>query len=120
MDEITYEGYAGHWAIKANTKRKPAVLNRDKTPITDIDDIVYPGCYVNASIEIYAMDNQWGKRVGCQLNGLQFHSDGEPFVKGGLDDDDFSVEGEAVGAKTAFDDETTDDEPNPFDDDIAF
>jgi len=81
-DEVEYDGYAGMWAIKANTKKRPVVIDRKKTPIAESDDIIYPGCYVNASIEVYAMDNQWGKRVGCQLNGVQFVRDGEAFGTG--------------------------------------
>lgn len=119
-EDITYDGYAGHWAIKCNTKRKPVVLNRDKTPIEDIEEICYAGCYVNASIELYPLDNQYGKRVCGQLNGIQFVKDGEPFVKGGLEDDDFGHIGEAKTNNAFSEYEAQASEPNPFDDDIAF
>ena len=102
--EIEYNGYEGMWAIKANTKKRPTLINKDKSPIAEADGILYAGCYVNASIEVYAMDNQWGKRVGCQLNGIQFVKDGESFGGGGNAMDDF----DDLGGDDQFDDD------NPF------
>lgn len=100
-DEVEYDGYAGMWAIKANTKRRPVLLNRDKTAIAEEDDILYPGCYVNASVEVYGLDNQYGKRVSCQLNGIQFCKDGEMFGNANTSMDDF---------------DELDDDDDPFDD----
>jgi len=92
------------WAIKANTKRRPVVINRDKTPIVEDDDILYAGCWVNASIEVYGMENQYGKRVGCQLNGIQFLKDGDSFGAGGNAMDDFdSLDAESETDKDDFD-----------------
>lgn len=103
-DELDYDGYAGMWAIKANTKRRPVVINRDKTPIVEDDDILYAGCWVNASIEVYGMENQYGKRVGCQLNGIQFLKDGDSFGAGGNAADDFdSLDAESETDKDDFD-----------------
>jgi len=90
-DEVEYDGYAGNWAIKANTKKRPVTIDLKKTPVTENDNVLYAGCYVNASIEVYAMDNQYGKRVGCQLNGVQFAKDGESFGAGGSAMDDFEA-----------------------------
>ncbi len=78
-DLVDYTGYEDCIAIKANTKRRPVLLTRDKTPITEEDGILYAGCYVNVSLEVYGLDNQYGKRISCQLNGLQFSKDGESF-----------------------------------------
>lgn len=87
-DDVEYDGYEGMLAIKANTKRRPVLVDRDKSAITEDDDTLYAGCYVNASLDIYALDNEYGKRVSCQLNGIQFYKDGEPFgaVNDSLDD----------------------------------
>lgn len=88
-DDVEYDGYEGMVAIKANTKRRPILLNRDKSPIAEEDGILYAGCYVNASIEVYGLDNQYGKRISCQLNGIQFAKDGESFGSSNNADEDF-------------------------------
>ena len=82
-DEKEYDGYANHVYLKATTKRRPVVIDKDKTPLTADDGKPYAGCYVNASIDFWAMDNQYGKRILCNLNGVQFAKDGEPFGSGG-------------------------------------
>ena len=102
-DEVDYDGYDGMMAIKANTKKRPVLLNKDKSPITEEDDILYAGCYVNVSLEVYGLDNQYGKRVSCQLNGIQFAKDGESFGQSN----------DTMGDFDAVDDD--DDGENPFD-----
>ena len=103
-DEVDYDGYDGMMAIKANTKKRPVLLNKDKSPITEEDDILYAGCYVNVSLEVYGLDNQYGKRVSCQLNGIQFAKDGESFGQSN----------DTMGDFDAVDDDDDDGE-NPFD-----
>ena len=78
-DDKEYQGYADHVCIKANTKKRPTLVNRDKTPIVEEDNILYGGCYVNASIDIWVMDNSYGKKVLASLNAIQFVKDGEAF-----------------------------------------
>jgi len=89
-DEKDYDGYADHWSFKAGNKRRPTIINRDKTPIIESDEIIYPGCYVNASVDIWIQDNNYGKRINANLYGVQFVKDGENFGSGDLDaTDDF-------------------------------
>ena len=88
-DDSDREEFHGKMTIKASTSKRPLVIDRDKSPITEEDDVVYAGCYVNAIIELWAQDNQYGKRINAQLNGLQFRKDGEPFGSGGASADDF-------------------------------
>lgn len=78
-DEKETDGYAGHWYVKATTKRRPHVIDRDRTPLVEEDGKPYAGCYVNAMISLWVMDNQYGKRVLANLEGIQFAKDGEPF-----------------------------------------
>jgi len=88
-DDIDYAGYAGHMSIKASGNKRPIVIDRDKSPLTEDDNKLYAGCYVNASLELWVQNNQYGKRINCNLLGVQFMKDGEPFadgVKGSLDD----------------------------------
>ena len=88
-DDKEYQGYADHVCIKANTKKRPTLVNRDKTPIVEEDGILYGGCYVNASIDIWIMDNQYGKKVLASLNAIQFVKDGEAFGNASNGADDF-------------------------------
>lgn len=93
-DDVEYDGYAGHMSLKASNKKRPTVIGRDKAPVTEDDNIIYGGCYVNAIIELWAQNNEYGKRVNANLLGVQFVRDGEPFASGetvGADDfDDLS------------------------------
>ena len=82
-DEVEYDGYAGHMTLKASTKKRPLVLNKDKSPLTEEDGVVYSGCYVNAIIDLWAQNNQFGKRINATLLGVQFAADGEAFSSGG-------------------------------------
>jgi len=90
-DDIEYDGYAGHWAIKASNNKRPTVINRDKTPLVEEDEVIYAGCYVNAIIDFWGQNNSYGKRINANLLGVQFVKDGEPFGDGGktADADDF-------------------------------
>lgn len=78
-----YDGYPGNWFVSASSKVRPLVIDGARNPITEEDGIIYSGCYVNAKIDVWAQDNQHGKRVNAQLQGVQFVSDGEPFAGGG-------------------------------------
>ena len=81
----------GKMTIKASTKKRPLVINRDKSPITEDDDIIYAGCYVNAIISLWAQNNKYGKRINGSLEGLQFNGHGEPFGNAGVDADGFDL-----------------------------
>ena len=54
----------------------------DRSPLTEADGVIYAGCYVNASIEFWAQDNNFGKRINAQLRGVQFNGDGDAFSAG--------------------------------------
>jgi hypothetical protein len=90
-DEIEYDGYAGMWAVKGSNNKRPTVVDRDKSPLTEEDEKLYAGCYVNAILEPWGQNNQFGKRVNANILGVQFVKDGEPFGDGGtkVSDDDF-------------------------------
>jgi len=83
-DETERAEFAGKYTIKASTKKRPLVINRDKSPIAEGDNIVYAGCYVNAIISLWAQNNQYGKRINAQLDGVQFVRDGDPFGDGAV------------------------------------
>lgn len=81
MKADKYDGFEGHWAIAAHSKENapPRLLDRDKTELPRNTPKLYAGCYVNASVEFWAQDNQFGKRINAQIRGVQFASDGDAF-----------------------------------------
>lgn len=89
--KASYEGFDGMMFISATSKTRPLALNRDKSPLTEADGVLYSGCYVNVSLELWAQDNSWGKRINAQLGGVQYFGPGDAFSGGGsaADEDDF-------------------------------
>jgi hypothetical protein len=77
-----YAGFEGAYSLNATNASRPLVLDRDKTPLTKADGKPYSGCYVNASIELWAQDNQYGRRINATLRGVQFVKDGDAFGGG--------------------------------------
>jgi len=97
-DFVDYDGYEGHMSIKAGANRRPTVIDRDKTPLVEDDGKPYAGCYVNAVLELWYQDNSYGKRVNCNLLGIQFSKDGDSFGAGDTDvTDDFDDEDDMLG-----------------------
>ncbi len=85
-----YDGFEGMMYISARNPLKPYVVDLNKTPLVAEDGRPYAGCYVNAVLELWTQDNNYGKRVNATLMGVQFYKDGESFVGGGVADaDDF-------------------------------
>ena len=88
-DDMARPEYEGKMTIKASTKKRPLVIDRDKTPLADGDDKPYAGCYVNGIISLWPQNNKYGKRVNASLEGVQFSEHGEPFTTGGVSVDEF-------------------------------
>lgn len=78
----TYDGFAGMLYVSARSAARPLVIDADKSPLTEKDGKPYAGCYVNASIELWAQDNNYGKRINASLRGVQFLRDGDAFAGG--------------------------------------
>jgi len=88
-DLTEYDGYAGHIAVSAKSAVRPLVIDADKSPLSEQDGVIYAGCFVNASIEFFAYDQQ-GRGLSASLRGVQFFRDGDAFTGGGAADvDDF-------------------------------
>ncbi|MCU0767557.1 MAG: DUF2815 family protein [Gammaproteobacteria bacterium] len=66
----------------APADRRPGVYDRQGRPLVEADGKPYAGCYVNVRLDIWAQDNQYGKRVNASLSGVQFYRDGEAFGGG--------------------------------------
>lgn len=99
-----YDGYAGNLFLNASNKVRPLVIDGNRAPLTAADGKPYSGCYVNAIVEIWAQDNQYGKRVNASLLGVQFVRDGERLAGGSVaaaDDFEAIPEQAAPAAATA-------------------
>lgn len=96
-----YDGFAGMLYISARAATRPLVIDRDKSPLVETDGRPYAGCYVNASIEFWAQDNNYGKRVNASLRGVQFHRDGDAFAGGApASEDEFDDVAEGADAES--------------------
>lgn len=73
----------GLYYLNASNETRPTVLDKDaKTYLTRETGKPYAGCYVDAVIEIWAQDNDFGKRINASLMGVMFRRDGEPLAGG--------------------------------------
>ena len=98
-DEKEYDGYAGMMALKGSSNKRIPVFDKDRTPITEDDDKVYAGCYVNVIADFwYSSHPKGGKQILANLLGVQFKRDGEAFSDA------------KVANADAFDDESDEDD----------
>jgi hypothetical protein len=91
-EKASYDGFEGNLYVSARAQTRPLILDRDKSPLVQSDGKPYAGCFVVASLEVWAQDNQFGKRVNATLKGVQFYADGDAFSGSGTpaDPDDFA------------------------------
>lgn len=94
-----YQGFEGNMFVSANSDIRPSVFDRNKVPLVETDGKPYSGCYVNASIELWAQDSKaYGKRINAQLRGVQFVADGDAFAAGSAaSEDEFDDLGDQGG-----------------------
>lgn len=78
--------------VPARNEKRPGVVDRDLTPLSEEDGKPYAGCYVNAVVRLWAQDNKYGKRINASLRNVQFVKDGTPFGEKPVSpEEDFSV-----------------------------
>jgi len=77
-----YDGFEGCMYFSArSTKTPPLVINQKREPLAENSGILFSGCYVNASFDLFGYTTgQIG--VGAQLRGVQFVADGDAFAAG--------------------------------------
>jgi hypothetical protein len=68
----------------ANYNRQPAVVDQQKNPILDADQL-YSGCYANVVVNFYAYNSGANKGISPGLEAIQKKRDGERLDGGGLD-----------------------------------
>lgn len=85
-DGQPYTGFADrHYLSARNAKTQPSVYNQYGEPVegkSNIEREAFSGAVVNASLEIWAQDNKWGRRINCSLRGIMTTGEGENFGGG--------------------------------------
>lgn len=84
-----WDGYADNFYVSANRRGQDGppriITNRKDADGKWIEakpgekNCPYAGCYVNAVVRLWAMDNDHGKRINASLEAIQFLRDGEAF-----------------------------------------
>lgn len=126
--EKDYDGYSeDNMFLTASSKKRPLIVDRDRTPLAEQDSRPYAGCYVDAIVRIWVQDNDYGKRVNAELMGVQFVKDGDPFGAGPINPDAFTDHSAGEGAgdtRSGAEKEATKEKsakaPKDDDDSIAF
>lgn len=79
-----YQGFEGNWSLSCRSKATapPKLLAGNKTELPRDTGAFYPGCYVNVSVDFWAQDNQYGKRINATILVVQFAGDGDNFSGG--------------------------------------
>lgn len=77
-----YDGFEGMHSLSASTSTRPAVIDKDTAPLTPADGRPYGGCFVDCSVDVWAQDNSWGKRINAKLRWVQFREHGDAFSGG--------------------------------------
>jgi hypothetical protein len=103
--------YAGLYFVSANNKKPFTIVDGDRTPLRAKDGRPYSGCYANVILDIWAQNNQFGKRVNATATGVQFLRHAEAFG-GGAPAADPNEFGNVVAAASA-------DAPAPSGDPVA-
>jgi len=90
------DGYGDHVMYVSSSRKEsdgaPRVVDKSRQDIRPEEShYPYAGCYVVASVRLWAQDNDFGKRVNAELRAVIFDKHGEPFGKGTVDvDSDFA------------------------------
>jgi hypothetical protein len=96
------EGYKGNLYLSASNKLKPLIIDGNLSPLAANSGRPYSGCFVNATIELWAQSNEFGKRINASLKGVQFLRDGPRLSGGGVSSvEEYEAIPEAAGAAPA-------------------
>ena len=95
------EEYKNSYTVKTSSYTKIDIINKNKTPVLESDDLIYGGCFVNAWIELKPFRNL-EQGINATIKTIQYRSAGErfggglsvnydeiPFIEDEQDDEDF-------------------------------
>ena len=78
-----YQGFEGkHFLSTRNAKTQPTVVDQYGDEVTgkgNIERLAFSGAVVHASVEVWAQDNKWGRRINCTLRGVMLTGEGQNF-----------------------------------------
>lgn len=79
-----WDGFTDHMYIGAHAQKNapPTLLDAARNVLPRDTSVIYAGCYVAMSLEFWAQDNEFGKRINCTVRGVQFYKDGDSFGAG--------------------------------------
>ena len=100
-DGDAYEGFENSFSLGTRSEKlKPRVSDKFNRVVESGDPgAPYAGCRVHAAVDIWAQDNQFGRRINGVLQGVMFVSDGKP-VGGGRPASDSTFAGLAAEPST--------------------
>ena len=75
--------------FNANSKRKPGILEPDKTPMTD-ETHLYSGCYAHVSVNFYPYSVSGNRGIGAGLNNIMKCAEGDSLAGAAPATADFS------------------------------
>lgn len=79
--------FAGHYFLNAKSDRRPQVVDRNMTPLTDEED-VYSGMWALVSVTFFGYSTG-GNGIGCLINNVQKIKDDERIGGGPGAESDF-------------------------------
>lgn len=68
--------YTDHFYVNAKCNTRPGIVDKDKQPITDEDDM-YSGVWAIISVTFYGYDVSGNRGVACGLNNVMKYKDGD-------------------------------------------
>lgn len=68
--------YEGHLYVNAKSNTRPGIVDKNKAPIVDEDDI-YSGVWAIMSVTFYGYDKNGKRGVACGLNNIMKYKDDE-------------------------------------------
>lgn len=83
------EAYEGMYFVNANSDMPPGVLNEKKEKALGPTEI-YPGCWVYASITLFAFNKKGNRGIGVGLNNIMKCKDDEPLSGRASAESDFA------------------------------
>lgn len=90
-EDYDYDSHQGQIVLRCSRKRTPPLLLRadGKTRVETDDGTFFAGAICKVKVRLWAQDNQFGKRINAELQGVQFIADdGTSFGAGGNPSDD--------------------------------
>ncbi len=101
VEKADTDGYAGCIFVRATSKMKPGLVDRNAQPIMSEEEF-YAGCYARAAVTAYGFNTAGNIGVAFGLQHIQFIEHGEPFSGRGKPEDYFEpLEGADAGAPSA-------------------